>query len=439
MARKILKILSNNVGYKILAVVLAFIMWLVVYNLDDPVKTKTFTVTVNVTGASAVEDIGKWPTIVEETRSVSFTVSAKRSIISELDDSDFTASADLSNLIIDDQDSSVGTARIDVTANKYRNSITVNAQDKYVKVQLEDFVSKQFVVSPTVTGSKDGYVIGDEIKAEPEVIRIDGAASSVDAIDKVSAKMEITDNSYVNENNICQDNAAISLLDAEGNEVPRNKLRIESSDEIITVSVQMYNTKEVPLECTYTGTPAGGSSVLGMTISQQTVMVKGTADALANLTRIDLGTIDVSRATSDVITTLDITSYLPSGVTLVSSADSSVTITVRIQTNNSETISLSTDNITIGGLENGMKATFQGSAVNLVVSGTSEAMQKLDSTKIKGSVDLSGLGVGTHTVTVTINLDSQEYTWTETKIEVTIEAENSGDSGNDSGNDSSEN
>ena len=122
MARKILKNLSNNVGYKILAVVLAFIMWLVVYNLDDPVKTKTFTVTVNVTGASAVEDIGKWPTIVEETRSVSFTVSAKRSIISELDDSDFTASADLSNLIIDDQDSSIGTARIDVTANKYRNS-----------------------------------------------------------------------------------------------------------------------------------------------------------------------------------------------------------------------------------------------------------------------------------------------------------------------------
>ena len=32
MAKKILKTLVNNLGFKILAVVLAFILWLVVYN-----------------------------------------------------------------------------------------------------------------------------------------------------------------------------------------------------------------------------------------------------------------------------------------------------------------------------------------------------------------------------------------------------------------------
>ena len=35
MAKKILKTLVNNLGFKILAVVLAFILWLVVYNIDD--------------------------------------------------------------------------------------------------------------------------------------------------------------------------------------------------------------------------------------------------------------------------------------------------------------------------------------------------------------------------------------------------------------------
>lgn len=34
--KKILKTLVNNLGFKILAVVLAFILWLVVYNIDDP-------------------------------------------------------------------------------------------------------------------------------------------------------------------------------------------------------------------------------------------------------------------------------------------------------------------------------------------------------------------------------------------------------------------
>ena len=40
MAKKILKTLVNNLGFKILAVVLAFILWLVVYNIDDPKKIK---------------------------------------------------------------------------------------------------------------------------------------------------------------------------------------------------------------------------------------------------------------------------------------------------------------------------------------------------------------------------------------------------------------
>ena len=53
MAKKILKTLVNNLGFKILAVVLAFILWLVVYNIDDPKKSKTFTTNVTVENASA--------------------------------------------------------------------------------------------------------------------------------------------------------------------------------------------------------------------------------------------------------------------------------------------------------------------------------------------------------------------------------------------------
>lgn len=50
MGKKLLKTFTNNIGFKILAIAFAFILWLVVYNLNDPVKTKTFTTTVTVTG-----------------------------------------------------------------------------------------------------------------------------------------------------------------------------------------------------------------------------------------------------------------------------------------------------------------------------------------------------------------------------------------------------
>ena len=39
MGKKLLKTFTNNIGYKILAIAFAFILWLVVYNLNDPVKT----------------------------------------------------------------------------------------------------------------------------------------------------------------------------------------------------------------------------------------------------------------------------------------------------------------------------------------------------------------------------------------------------------------
>ena len=74
MAKKILKTLVNNLGFIILAVVLAFILWLVVYNFDDPKKSKTFTTNVTVENASAVTDMNKCYEVLDGTNTVTFTV-----------------------------------------------------------------------------------------------------------------------------------------------------------------------------------------------------------------------------------------------------------------------------------------------------------------------------------------------------------------------------
>lgn len=40
MGKKLLKTFTNNIGFKILAIAFAFILWLVVYNLNDPGQDK---------------------------------------------------------------------------------------------------------------------------------------------------------------------------------------------------------------------------------------------------------------------------------------------------------------------------------------------------------------------------------------------------------------
>ena len=95
MANKVLKTLSNNIGFKILAVFFAFTLWITVYNLEDPTKTKTLTINVTVTNKEFVENLGKYYEIQEGTSRVSFSVTAARSILDKLDESDFTAVANM--------------------------------------------------------------------------------------------------------------------------------------------------------------------------------------------------------------------------------------------------------------------------------------------------------------------------------------------------------
>lgn len=49
-------------------------------------------------------------------------------------------------------------------------------------------------------------------------------------------------------------------------------------------------------------------------LSEESVMLKGNAEALNNITSIDVGPIDISGATDDISTSVDLTGYLPDGV-----------------------------------------------------------------------------------------------------------------------------
>ena len=50
MCKKIIKLLTNNLGLKIASILVAIIVWLVVVNMDNPDKTVSFTIPVEVVG-----------------------------------------------------------------------------------------------------------------------------------------------------------------------------------------------------------------------------------------------------------------------------------------------------------------------------------------------------------------------------------------------------
>ena len=92
------KKLTNNLGFKIISVILAIMLWLVVLNVSDPEKTTTIVnIPITILNESAITGQEKiYQVIAGKTATVKVT--GPRTIIDSLEASSFKATADMADL-----------------------------------------------------------------------------------------------------------------------------------------------------------------------------------------------------------------------------------------------------------------------------------------------------------------------------------------------------
>ena len=91
------QIFFHNLFTKILSIVGAVLVWIVIMNIDDPYKTKGFVVSVETINEEALHSVNKVYEVIEGS-TASVSVRGKRSIVDNLEASDISATADLSEL-----------------------------------------------------------------------------------------------------------------------------------------------------------------------------------------------------------------------------------------------------------------------------------------------------------------------------------------------------
>lgn len=415
MLKKILKKLTNNLGFKLLAVLFAFAMWLVVYNIDDPSSSKNFTATVTIQNAQSVSDMNKCYEVIDGTGTVSFRVTAKRSILEKLDYSDFTAIADMSLMNVSD-DGAEGSVPIAISANNYTSSVKVSGLTKYLKVSLEDLQEKQFVITADTKGKvTDGFTLGDVSVSNPNVIKVSGPASVVGQISKVVATIDVSGMSVD-----ISDNVVPVFYDEDDKTVDTTKLTLSSNT--VTVSAKILSTKEVPIHFNTSGTPADTYSVVEITSDPETVQIKGSSSVLNPISSLEIPeeVLNVDGANKDITTSIDISEYLPDGVSLTKNSQATVSVTIRIEPYTTQNYNIPVSNISVNGLDDNYNLAFGQTTVNAAVSGMSSDLSSLNANSIKGSIDVSSLGEGTHTVDVTLTLDADKFVQQATTTDVTI-------------------
>lgn len=216
----------NNIGLKILSVFVGFLIWLMVVNVDDPEKTKAFTIPesriqmTNVEEAQAKAEQAREGKKVysvvrddNESGNVTVYVTARRSILDKLMSTDIKVEADMQNMSIQN------TVPYEVTVPGVRRE-NVQCFPNSMKFLLEDKSEKTYAISLSTTGQPaSGYELGDVRIREGDTVIIAGPNSITRIIDKVGVQVDV---SNLSENKTVS--AGVVITDRNGNNLSKTQL-----------------------------------------------------------------------------------------------------------------------------------------------------------------------------------------------------------------------
>ena len=379
----------NNLDLKILALLFSVILWLIVVNIDDPVKTVQFSgVEVQIMNAEELEAQGKVYDILDNTGEITVTVKGRRSIVEDIAKENISAVADMKDL------TSMDTLSIEVTSNKYANELDDIKSDKdNVRLSIEDLKKVQKVIEVKVTGEPDdGYITG-ALTTTMNQIYLEGPESLINKISYAQAQINVDG---VKSN--VSSSVPIKLYDALGKEI--NDERISMNIETVSVNQEILMTKEVPVEYRIGGKPAEGYALTGVVESDvQTVLIAGRKSVLDEVESIVIpeSVLNVDGLQNNLEARIKLHDYLPGNVIFVEDDMNGFTkVNVEVQKETFVTISFTKSEVTVTNLPEGYQADILADGNYLTnqetilkVYGLASVLEEFDADNAKPNIDMA--------------------------------------------------
>lgn len=421
----------NNLDLKILAVLFSIILWLIVVNIDDPVKTVQFTgIDVEILNGEELEAQGKVYEILDNTGTVTVTIKGRRSIVEDISKENITAVADMKDL------TSMDTLSITVASNKYGNELDdIKCDQDNVRISIEDLKKIQKVIDIEVVGEPaDGYILG-AVTTNLNQIYLEGPESVINQVSYAQAQIDV-DGVTAN----VSSSVSIKLYDSEYKEI--NDSRISMNIKTVSVNQEILLTKEVPLEFDISGEPAEGYALTGeIAADVETVRIAGKKSVIEDVNSIVVPStlLNVSNLDSSLTVQANLQNYLPNNVILADeNTDGTIDITVEIQKETFVTISFDKTNIKIVNLPAGYRAEvltdgnyLTNTETNLKVYGLADVLSEYDEENVEPQLDVAAymsqngiteLTPGTYSITPDFGLPDGAYIKDNFKIQIKITA-----------------
>lgn len=393
--KKFTKIFTNNLGFKILALVFAVILWLVIVNLEDPNKARVFTIPVTIEHESYILDKGMTYEVQDNTDTISFTVSGRRSVVEGLSASDFKAVANMRQI-----DSRMERVPIRVSAIRYGSSLEIQKRSQYLELHVEKTVTKTLPVLIKTSGSVGKSVEISTQKVTPAQVTISGARSKVNRVKSAAVRVDVS-----NATSGFSKSARILLLDEQGYQVDATDLNM--SQERAMVNIGIDQEKNISVSAKVKGEPADGYAVRDIICDPESITVTGSSaavDKTGDIT-IDSDKLDVSGRKKSFRVRMNLDDYIPDGISLKDGTPSSVAVVVEIEKYTTKTITLPTSDISISGLPDNQKLTFAQDSVDVTLRGRADQLKQIKASDLKASIRADSLKEGNYSLPLSVSSD----------------------------------
>ena len=373
-------------GLKLVSLLAAFLVWLAVVNVADPVMADTVEVPIEIVNGDILEENGLTYEIVgKKTTTISYDVNTTNAY--RIRSSDFRAYADLSELW-----SVTGSVpvKIEVLNNSDLIKSTPVSRTSTIKIETEPLQTKRFNLGMAFTGEvADGYKAGDVIVA-PNHVYVEGPESQIGQISSAGIEIPVQD--------LTEDTNGIAYIryyDANGNKISLSD-RIKTDYESVDYQLQILKVKDIALDYVVTGTAGDRFRFTGVETEKRSVEVVGLKSVLASLNTITISgpQLNIDGAQGDVAVDIDLTNYLPNGVSLASEEDAELELILTVERLEDRVYTIEVNESCIVGQQEGYLYEPQPNTINIRVRALDEELEALELDTSDIEIDVSEMEEG---------------------------------------------
>lgn len=294
---------KNNIGYKLLALLLAIILWYYVAGQRDPIVERSYSVPVTVQSIAADR------LLVSSLPEVRVTAKGMRSIMNGISKDDFRA-----YVVIPEQDVGEKTFPVQVEAPSGVQLVSISPER--VTVELDALTEKQVSVRVLVRGeTATGFTYKDPA-VTPEQVTLKGPSRLLDEITEVQAVVEV-------------DGAQSDISRQVKVQLATNNDQITVTPDTVQVQLSVVTSgpvKTVALAVVVEGEVAKGFEVKSQSVDPSNLRVTGPEQIIANLREIRTPPVDLSGAQGTISKEVELA--LPDGVISLGRTKVKVTIVI---------------------------------------------------------------------------------------------------------------